>query len=121
MHIKRAKDIKEIIAQKEVIVCVHANESISCMTDDNEETTTQNLKFASLLHPDEKSVRRPKTNAQKLKDLSEAIAQVGSDNLAGTRKLTNAIESVAGAMCKLGTNEALSEIADIRSEISNIK
>ena len=102
LHIKRAKNIKDKISQKEVIGCVQANESISCMTDDDEETTTQHLKLASLLHPDEKSVRRPKTNAQKSKDLSEAIAQVGRDNLAGTKKLTEAIESVAGAMSKSG-------------------
>ena len=90
--------MKEKIAQKEVIGCVHANESISIMIDDEEETTTDHLKLSSLLHPDEKSVRRPKTNAQKAKDLSEAIAQVGKDNLAGTNKLTAAIESVTGAM-----------------------
>ena len=53
LHIKRAKNIKDKISQKEVIGCVQANESISCMTDDDEETTTQHLKLASLLHPDE--------------------------------------------------------------------
>ena len=51
--------------------------------------------------------------------MSEAIAQVGRDNRAGTKKLTEAIESVAGAMSKSGKNT--SEITDIRSEISNIK
>ena len=74
---------------------------------------------ASLLHPDEKSVTRQKPNTQKSKDLSEAIAQVGRDNLAGTKKLTKAIESVAGAMSKSG--KITSEVTDIRSEISNIK
>ena len=108
------------IAQKEVIGCVHANESISFMTDDDEETTTQHLKFASLLHPDNKLVRRPKTSAQKVKDLSETIAQVRRDNLTGTNQLTAAIESITGAMPVSGINHDLSEIIDIKSEISNI-
>ena len=43
--------MKEKFSQKEVIGCAHANESISLMTDNDEETTTQHLKFASLLHP----------------------------------------------------------------------
>ena len=52
LHIKRAKDAKEKFAQKEVIGYVHANESISLLTDDDEEMTTEYLQFASLLHPD---------------------------------------------------------------------
>ena len=120
LHIKRAKDVKEKIAQNEMIGCVQANSSISLMTDD-EDDTTEHLKYASLLHPDEKSVRRPKTVAQKSKDLSDAIAQVGRDNLAGTNKLTAAIESVAGAMSMNRTTHDLSEILLIKSEISSIK
>ena len=68
-----------------------------------------------------KLVRRPKTSAQKVKDLSETIAQVRRDNLTGTNQLTAAIESITGAMSVSGINHDLSEIIHIISEISSIK
>ena len=93
--------------------------NVSSMTDEDFET--DHLRSASLLDEttDKKSVRCPKTIVQKLKELSDAIAQVGRDNLAGTNLLTSSIESVASEMS--GTNQNPSEMIKIKSEINTIK
>ena len=120
LYIQLAKDIKENIARNKVIGYVHANDDIvtSELTDD--ECDTENLRGTSLL-TDKKSIRRPKTQAQKSKDLSEAIAQVGKDNLAGTNLLTAAIQNMAGALSGVTQHEPESEMTKLKSEISDIK
>ena len=121
LYTKRAKDVKDKIAQNEVIGYVHANDEpvSSELTDDVSDM--DNLKCASLLDlTDEKSVRRPKTNAQKSKDLSEAIAQVGKDNLAGTNLLTAAIQDMAGALSGANQNDPDSEMTKLKIEECHI-
>ena len=54
-------------------------------------------------------------------DLSEAIAQVGKDNLAGTNLLTAAIQNMAGALSGVTQHEPESEMTKLKSEISDIK
>ena len=97
LHILRAKKIKESIAQNEVLGCVYQNDEGYEDGDDDEENTCSILSSASLLS-ESQGVRRPVTKAQKSREVSEAIGQIGKDNLAGAAQLTSALTKMAEAL-----------------------
>ena len=97
LHILRAKTIKESISQNEVIGCVYQNDEGYESGDDEEENTCSILTSASLLS-DSQGVRRPVTKSQKSREVSEAIGQIGKDNLASAAQLTSALNKMTEGM-----------------------
>ena len=115
LHILRAKEIKEKISQNEVLGCVYQNEEAFLDDSDDDEITSSSLSSASLL-TESNGVRRPVTKSQKAKDLSEAIAQIGKDNLAGAAQLTSALNNMAEALKTTNPSVVTSEDASKDSE-----
>ena len=95
LHILRAKKIKDKISHNEVLGCVYQNEVGT--NDDDEELTCELLSSASLLS-ENKGVRRPVTKKQRGKEVGDAIAQAGTDNLEGAKQLASALNKMAEAM-----------------------
>ena len=93
----RAKKIKDSISQNEVLGCVYQNDEGYVDGSDGEEITCSILSSASLLS-ESQGVRRPVTKAQKSREVSEAIEQIGKDNLAGAAQLTSALTKMADAL-----------------------
>ena len=65
--------------------------------DDDEELTCELLSSASLLS-ENKGVRRPVTKNQRGKEVGDAIAQAGTENLEGAMQLASALNKMAEAM-----------------------
>ena len=119
LHILRAKKVKDKIAHNEVMGCVYQNE-VGIHTD-SDDLNSELLSSASLLS-ENNSVRRPETKAQKGKEVSEAIAQVGKDNLEGAMQLKSALDKMAEAMkAPTPSAESKSELESMKEDIANIK
>ena len=96
LYILRSKKIKENIAQNEVLGCVYQNDE--GFVDGSDEDITCSILSSALLLSENNGVRRPVTKKQKSREISEAIEQVGKDNLAGAAQLTSALNNMAEAL-----------------------
>ena len=90
------------------------------------------LSSASLLS-ENNGVRRPLTKPQKAKEVSEAIAQIGKDNLEGAQLLSSSLNNIAASFTNISTpsevnpqqsqfdDRKIREFDDMKEDIANIK
>ena len=102
LHVSRAKFIKEMISEKEVIGFVGGNDTNS-FSDNSISSPTQSDLATAKLSDENGEVRRPVTKKKKVGLVANAITNLGTKQVQSAAGIESAIGKMADAILKGGT------------------
>jgi hypothetical protein len=125
LHVHRAKKIKELISEKEVIGHIGGNDSDSVRNSDEGTPSSLSLRSAKLSDEDGE-VKRPPTKKNKTGQVADAIRDLGQNQVEAAERLENAINGMTEALsAQLGQsaipNPEETRLAKVEKDITKMQ